>query len=173
MLTVPHVVLGAALGQAVSEVPGAGLIAFGLGWASHYLLDSLPHWERLFGSRGPDFSTETPVKEWPRLYLIQAVIDVVLSALVIGYLIWRVPHGDNFLQNPVFWGAAGALFPDLLDNVPFWNRRLTNLPFFKQQRFLHQYFHISETSQLHLPKFAGLATQLIVFVFSMWLLLSS
>lgn len=173
MLSVPHVVLGAALGQAVSEVPGAGLIAFGLGWASHYLLDSLPHWERLVGAHGPDFDTKTPVREWPKSYLIQAVLDVVIAALLIGYLIWRVPHGDQFWQNPVFWGAIGAVFPDLLDNIPFWNRRLSNLPFFKQQRFLHYYFHITEASQQHLPKYTGLVTQVVVFIFSMWLLLSS
>lgn len=173
MLTVPHVVLGAALGQAVSDVPGASLIAFGLGWGSHYLLDSLPHWERLFGSRGSDFSTETPTREWPRSYLVQAVIDVLIAALVVGYLVWRVPHGDHFWQNPVFWGALGAFFPDLIDSVPFWNRQLGRLPFFRQERFLHQYFHISDQSQQHLPKITGLLTQLVVFLLAMWLLLSS
>lgn len=173
MLAVPHLIFGAALGQAVSELPGSGAIALGLGVLSHYFLDSIPHWERLVGPKGSEFQTETPLKEWPRSYLIQTVIDVVLAVLLLVYLLWRVPHGDAFWQSPVFWGAIGGLLPDVIDNTPFWNRTIAQWPVFKQQRFFHRYMHISEASQEHMPRYAGLLTQLAVFVLSAWLLLSS
>lgn len=173
MLAVPHIVFGAALGEAVSDLPGAGAVAFGIGWASHYFLDSIPHWERMFGPKGSEFSTETPAREWPKPYLVHAFVDLGLALLILAYLIWRVPHGEIFYQNPVFWGALGGLAPDLIDNVPFWNKILGRLPVIKQLRFVHRYMHISEAAQSHIPKYMGLITQLGVFVFSLWILLSA
>jgi len=149
-------------------------LAFGMGWISHYFLDSLPHWERLYKPQEDiDWNTQEPTRSWPRHIFVQAIIDVLLSTLFIAYLVWRVPHGDHFWQNPVFWGAFGGVFPDLLDNVPFWNGLIGRWPFFKQERFVHQYLHVSEAAQEHLPKYLGLLTQVAVFLFAMWLLLSS
>ncbi len=172
MLVVPHLIFGAALGQAVNDLPGATVLAFGLGVASHYFLDSLPHWERLVGYKGSDFDPARPASEWPRGYLIHATIDVILAALLLVYLMWRVPHGQ-FYQNPVFWGALGAVLPDLLDNVPFWSGKIANWPIFKQERYIHRYFHITDESQQHMPKYLGLVTQIAVFLFGAWIILMS
>lgn len=172
MLTIPHIVFGAALGEAVADLPGAAGIAFGIGWASHYFLDSMPHWERLFGPKNDDFETDIPARQWPRGVFWSAVIDVVTAGLLLWYLIWRVPHGFNFWENPIFWGGLGAIFPDIIDNVPFWNKFIGKWPFFKQQRFVHHYMHISHEAQRQVPQYLGVVTQLIVFVFSLWILLS-
>lgn len=177
MLFVPHALFGGALGEAVSGLPGANGLAFGLGVVSHYFLDSLPHWERLVGPKlapaGEEgFSTETPFKQWPRSYVLGAIGDVVIGLLLILYMVWRLPHGQ-FYQNPVFWGAFGGVLPDMLDNVPFWNRAIGNVPGLKQLRFLHNYFHISNDSQHHVPKYVGLLTQIVVFLFSAWVILSN
>lgn len=177
MLVVPHLLFGGALGEAVSGLPGANGLAFGLGIVSHLFLDSLPHWERLVGPKlaapgGEGFNTETPIKQWPRIYIVSAVADVVIAALLMVYINWRLPHG-HFYQNPVFWGGLGAVLPDLLDNVPFWNRAIANWPLVKQLRYLHSYFHISNESQHHMPKYLGLITQLVVFFFSAWVILSN
>lgn len=177
MLVVPHLLFGAALGEAVNGLPGASGLAFGLGIVSHLFLDSLPHWERLAGPKlapleGDNFSTETPVGQWPRTYLVAAIVDVLIAGLLLVYLMWRVPHG-HFYQNPVFWGALGGILPDLLDNVPFWNRAIGSWPVVKQLRYLHNYFHISNESQHHVPKYVGLITQLVIFLFSAWVILSS
>ena len=179
MLEVPHVVLGAALGEAVVGLPGAPAIAFGMGLISHYFLDSLPHWERLFGPKfSPEeeseqsFSTETPVKQWPKFFVISAAIDLILALALIYYFNWRLPNGGHFYLNPVFWGCFGAILPDLLDNIPFWNRKISNWPIIKQQRYLHRYFHISGQSQNHMPKYLGLITQLVVFFLAAWFVLA-
>jgi hypothetical protein len=170
MLLVTHVAVGAALGEAVRGLPDAPLIAFVLGWISHYVLDALPHWEKLYGEKFPSFETQASVKKWPRASVISASIDVLLTVLFLAYFVWRDPNGP-FYVNPVFWGGLGAILPDLLTNTPFFSGIWGKWPFFKQERFIHKYFHISRDSQIHMPKYLGLITQLVIFVAAFWIIL--
>jgi hypothetical protein len=170
MLTVPHMVAGGALGSLVGEVPGQNLFAFAVGWGSHYVLDALPHWERLFGQRGSGFSTQTPINQWPKSFLYQAISDgiiaVVLMALV---LLWR-GELSAFWQSPVFWGALGGFFPDLIDNTPIINRLTGKLEFVQIERKFHHDNHISVESQEKMPGYTGLVSQLIIVGAGLWLL---
>src|SRR5579872_5534879 len=102
MLLTVHLAAGAAIGEAVSGLPGAPVIAFVLGWGSHYVLDSIPHWEKITGEKFPQMDTETPVRDWPKSSIISAVSDVIIALLLIIYLVWRDPHGAHFYNNPVF-----------------------------------------------------------------------
>ncbi len=171
MLTVPHMIAGAALGSLVGEIPSQNVFAFAVGWGSHYVLDAVPHWERLFGSKGSDFSTETPVSQWPKPFFYQAVGDVLLAVAVIaGILVWQ---GDlaTFWQSPVFWGALGGFFPDLIDNLPFWNRIMGKIGWVQQERQFHKKYHVSDETQQRVPRYTGLLTQLIVMGVGLWILL--
>lgn len=170
MLTVPHMVAGAALGSLVGEVPGQNVFAFAVGWGSHYVLDAVPHWERLFGGKGSGFSTQTPIGQWPRSFLYQAVGDAVLALGLMALLLsWR---GElmTFWQSPVFWGAFGGFFPDLLDNTPVVNNILGKIGIVQKERKFHQDNHISVENQEKMPKYTGLVTQLIVVAIGLWLL---
>ena len=59
MTTTPHVLTGTAL---ASLLPTSSaymkLVGFGFGFASHYVLDAIPHWERLYG---PHYNDELPL----------------------------------------------------------------------------------------------------------------
>ncbi len=174
MLTVPHVIVGAALGSLIGDVPGAPVLAFTVGWASHYVLDSIPHWERLYKPFDKiDWETHDPTGKWPRHIFIQAALDVIV-AFVILFFLSRLAAGDGvWWQSTVFWGGLGGPLPDLLGNVPFWNRFLGRLPGFKQEYAFHAKMHISQQKHDAAPKWAGLLTQVIVVTVALWVLLSN
>lgn len=168
MLTVPHVLVGSAIGVAVSQVPGAPLVAFGLGWLSHYALDSVPHWERLYRPHEEiNFETDHSINTWPRHIFVQAVLDVLAAAFIV-YLIISVKNAGTFAWNsPILWGAIGAFLPDFLDNVPLWNRTLSRWPIFGSEARLHQSVHITEAEQQRFPRYYGLLTQVVAVSLSL------
>lgn len=163
MLTVPHVVTGAALGSLIGDVPAAPLIAFGVGWASHYVLDHVPHWERLYKPfQDIDWETHTPATSWPRHIFVQAALDVAVAALVL-YALWtNTSEASWWRTDQIFWGGIGGAIPDVLGNVPFWNRFLTKLPGFKQEYAFHSAVHITPKAQKAVPRWTGLVTQIVV-----------
>jgi hypothetical protein len=92
MLVTNHVLSGALIG-AVTRRPG---VAFAAGVASHFVLDSLPHW----GDWGDDKS----------LFLQVAVRDGLVGLAVMGTLAAVAP---SRVRLAVVAGMAGAALPDL------------------------------------------------------------
>lgn len=171
MLAVPHVLVGAALGSLVGDVPGAPVIAFAVGWASHYVLDSVPHWERLYRPHDQaGFETDTPASDWPRHIFFQAVVDVVIAGLILFVIATNTSEAAWWQTDQIFWGGVGGLVPDLLGNVPFWNRTLRKIPGFKQEHTFHSNVHISPVLQNRVPRLTGLLTQVVAVAASLWIL---
>ncbi|HUD20557.1 MAG TPA: hypothetical protein VMQ44_00610 [Candidatus Saccharimonadales bacterium] len=169
MLIIPHVLLGAALGSEVGNVPGQAAVAFGVGWASHYVLDALPHWERLYGRRS-NFKINSGEK-WPVHIWYQGLVDAVLAILILGMALYFRGSLTSFEISPIFWGAVGAMMPDLLDNMPFWNKYLHQFKIFQWHYKFHVFSHITEEQTEKFPEYVGLLTQLIIIGGSLWLLL--
>jgi hypothetical protein len=164
MLTVSHALTGAAIGVLVKDVSVAPLVAFSAGLASHYLLDTIPHWERLYRPHDQvKFDTTQSASDWPKHIFVQAVLVV----LVAGVLAWWAYRFRADIGSTILWGVVGAVLPDLLDNVPFWNRTLRRLPAFSQEYRFHKSIHIKEESQRRAPKMLGLLTQLAVAAVSL------
>lgn len=113
MLLATHSLVGAFIGQEVGYPP----LAFLLGIISHLLLDSIPH------ADGPDDKVGSKETD-PVSFLQYAVvfIDIALGAIAIFYLISSGEIGQSAI-----WGAAGGIFPDFVDNVPFWSPKLREL----------------------------------------------
>ncbi len=170
MLTIPHVLAGAAIGSLVGDIPGKLPIAFALGWASHYVLDAVPHWERLVGPRGSDFSTELPANQWPRSFFIQAATDVSIAIISLFVIVHLTHPYIPWYQSAAFWGGIGGFFPDIIDNVPFWNRQLGRFSLIKKERQFHQSIHVTGETQERSSKYLGLLTQLTVMIGALWVL---
>jgi hypothetical protein len=168
MLTVSHTLAGAAIGSFFPNTVQGNELAFGAAWLSHYVLDALPHWERLIDRHIHGFETDLPANKWPRSIYYQAYIDVLLAAAIIFLVLGHNLHGGSIWQSSIFWGAIGGFFPDLIDNLPYWNRFFKKLPVFKQERAFHQWIHVSPETQKSVPKYTGLITQLMVIGFGVW-----
>lgn len=170
MLTIPHTLTGAAIGVLVQDVSAAPLVAFGLGWASHYVLDTIPHWERVYKPHEHiNFGTDQPARDWPRHIFIQAALDVLIAA---GLIYW-IYQNRGGTSTAILWGALGGALPDLLDNVPFWNKLLRRLPFFSQEQKFHDSIHISDEAQNAVPKYLGIVTQLAVVAISIFIIFAA
>jgi hypothetical protein len=170
MLTVPHALTGAAIGALVKDATVAPLVAFSVGWVSHYVLDTIPHWERLYRPHDEiKFDTDQSARDWPKHIFVQAVLDVLIAT---GLIMW-IYQSRAEVGSVMLWGALGAVLPDLLDNVPFWNRTLRRLPFFSQEQKFHDSIHINEDTQRRVPKILGLLTQVAVVVISLFIIFAA
>ena len=170
MLTVAHTTIGAAIGSFIVDTPSGNVLALGLGVASHYILDSIPHWENWFGREIYGFPSDTPLQKFPKITIISGLFDFIIAVTLFVFVYRNVGSGP-FYQSSLFWGAFGGFLPDLLDNVPLISNVAIRLPGVKRERAFHEQVHISRADQTKAPYLAGLATQLIAIAFGLYLIM--
>ncbi len=104
MFLTVHAVAGEVLAQSTTSP----LIAFAIGFISHFFVDALPHGDETLGERTREETT--------RLIIRIVVIDLSLLMLVQAVLIYTGILSMTFVA---FAGAFGAMLPDALQ-LPFY-----------------------------------------------------
>lgn len=162
MLSTPHLLVGAAVSRLLPH-PALALVG---GFISHFVLDSIPHWDpgtKLSPVNQPDGKHKEPsTLDWT-FGAVELVAGVVLVGVIIRYL-----YHPSSIFHPLYWGALGGVLPDLIDNVPFWKSWLRKRPGFKQ---LHEFHHAQHTDLLMSKRYIGVLTQLgvsLVALFVIW-----
>lgn len=145
MILISHVAVGSAVGLAT----GNPVLAFFAGWLSHHLCDNVPHVDS--GSDG--VTVETIFENKNALAFIY--LDVFLTIIVLLIMLLRTNYSLS-----VLWGGFGGLFPDIVDNSPFWIAQTRKFPFFKQLHYIHEKFHFTVKSKKF--RYIGWMTQAIV-----------
>lgn len=162
MTTTPHILAGAALASLLPTGSIAMKVAgFTIGFMSHYILDAIPHWERLYGAH---YNNELPTdySRWPKHVTTQGLADVLIgSMLFLTILFVTVPDSSKVC---VLLGGIGAVLPDFMDSVPWWSQSTKQLPIWRYFTKLHDWAHISYDLQCRLPSFIGIITQVVVIV---------
>ncbi len=170
MTTTPHILAGAALASLLPAGPASiKLLGFGLGFVSHYILDAVPHWERLYG---PHYNDELPAaySDWPAHITYQGLADALVGcAAFFMILIFAVPGPG---RPVVFLGGAGAVFPDLMDSVPWWAETTKRLPVWRYLTRFHDWAHLDYDLQRRWPAFLGLVSQVAVIAAALFILLA-
>jgi hypothetical protein len=108
MILTTHAVVGAAI---ASFVPSHPVTAFALGFASHFILDAIPHVDYPIRSRSVNPKIGAPMA-FDRS-LLQDVVTIGsdgLFGMLVSLLLFSSPA--NFWA--VLMGAVGAMFPDPL-----------------------------------------------------------
>jgi hypothetical protein len=149
MVATPHMVLGAAIGKAVRRP----WLAWPLAFASHFLLDYIPHLDShgLFGrEQGGPTLPEAAV----------ALADVAVGVVLVGWLVRRQPLGRVMVG-----GAFFAILIDLLDNMPLWGDAFTTWP---GTAWLSAWHHMSESNVTPDQWLLGVGTQVTTVVIAMW-----
>lgn len=149
MLETPHVLVGVAI---ASKVPNP-LIAYPMIFASHFILDMVPHWN-------PHLNTE--VKKYGKVtnkskYIV--VADVLLS-LGLGFAIASNYLPDYQYAAHILVGGFMGVLPDVVEGPYFflgWKTKLVE-KWIKFQKSLQ-----NDTSPL-----PGLLTQVATLLASMW-----
>lgn len=152
MLISAHALTGAFIGREIGYPP----LAFLAGVVSHLLLDCIPH------NDGPDDvvgKSEDDPNSFAQYAL--AAVDIILAIIAFSYF-----FAHNMLATGMFWGAFGGIFPDFVDNNPFWSKFLRKFNGFKQ---FHQFHY--KIQQIKTPMWLGLATQYAIAAIFLWLIL--
>lgn len=135
MTLATHAVVGAAIG---SVLPAHPVLAAALGFGSHFLLDSLPHWDYQLASAQKDptnpLNDDLVLGKAFLADLVKIGFDLVLG-FVLAYAFFQPT--DRALIWSLYAGALGAVLPDFLQFVYFKIRRW---PFSALQR-LHLWIH--------------------------------
>ncbi len=156
-----HALVGAAAASMFPEQPYA---AFAAGFASHFLIDAIPHWDYIDYIRsfkrdphGLDSDMELGRHFLRDLAILGA--DALLGAVLVLLIMC------GWLGIPVevaFIGAGAGLYPDLLQFV-YWKTRKT---FIEPSLELLQRFHrlVQQTSPLDVDPRLGLGLQAALVV---------
>ena len=143
MLLGTHLLTGAVVGEAV-ENP---YLAFLLGFVLHFIIDAIPHFDTI--------DDDELTKRQILLISVEGIIGIAI--FVYCYL--------NFSSNKAGFlaGAFGSALPDLVDNVPFWNKSFQKTRFGKSFHNFH--YHIYT-----IKPFLGLAVQVVIIITAFLLL---
>lgn len=134
-----HTVIGGTLGAISRAHP---IIAFLIGFVSHFFLDAIPHWDyKLLSSTKR--KTNNPLdgdmvfgKEFVR-DIFYIGIDFGIGIIVTAFLFLNGYLGDNEILNSIIWGAMGGVAPDFLQ---FAYMKIRKEPLTSLQKF-HIYIH--------------------------------
>ncbi len=134
MTLATHAVVGALTAQLFPAHP---LVSFVVGFASHFLIDAIPHWDYHLASfrenRESALGNDMHISKKSILDFIKIGFDICLGIFLSFAIIGPVPlRGAS-----VFWGAVGGILPDPLQFV-YWKFRRE--PFLSLQRF-HVWIH--------------------------------
>jgi len=149
MTLTTHAITGAAI---ASVLPPSYELAFVVGFASHFILDAIPHWDYkiISGSIDPDRGGRLGFDRRLVLDLLRIGADAA-AGIILPLLFFAGPEYAPL----IFMGAAGGMLPDFLQ---FLYLRFPRGPLVSLQR-LHRWCHTEE-------RFAGrpavgIATQVV------------
>lgn len=146
MMTLPHLLAGAAIGRRVRPL----WIAAPLAYLSHFALDHFPHLE--------------PSPEWP-MWQRQAVgySEAIIAVMVLAWILRR--QGP---QWPVIALCAFlADWPDIMRALPGVTPTLVNLPIWRELAWFHELAHAQTPCANWL---SGLSGQGLVCGIAVWAL---
>jgi hypothetical protein len=153
MITIAHVLVGGTIGVATQN-PALALIG---GVASHFVLDMLPHLDVPPGAKRDKDQNLI----WEPSIWLQAFGDVGLSAALIAAL-WYSYYSFPAI-TPFVIGAFAGFLPDLIDNVPFWNKPFRASKLGRRFHNFHEWTHITWIYKYPMKRYAwlGILTQVI------------
>ncbi|HYC80122.1 MAG TPA: hypothetical protein VEC17_03795 [Candidatus Binatia bacterium] len=167
MIATSHLIIGGSVGVIVGSVSQNPLLALIAGVVSHFLCDSLPHWDHPDAPKLPNGDIVWIKKVW-----IFAFSDSIIGGLI-ALSIWGIQFNFDLL-SPFIWGAAGGYLPDFIDNVPFWKERIRKLVVFQKFHDFHVWIHDNWRFKYPMPEYwiLGTITQIILVVPALWYLLN-
>jgi hypothetical protein len=140
MLLTPHALVGAALGLRLKHP----LKAIPAAVASHFLLDTVPHWQETLFPYRPNVAT------WIRL-----PIDLTLAVLGVAWIARQGRKRQRGLASAVVVGALAGTLPDL-------DALASTQPLLLRNGLLRRYFLWHCGIQDETPKRWGLVPQVAV-----------
>lgn len=156
MTLTTHAIVGASI---ASIMPSHPMLGFTLGFASHFLLDAIPHWDYDLASMVKDennpLDDDMLINKNFIFDLLKISGDIILGFVLIYFLL-GLSQPFLFLIA-LYAGACGAILPDALQFVYFkWRHE----PVISLQKF-----HIRIQHHLENHHILGRFTQIVTITF--------
>ena len=152
-----HAVAGALIGNQINNP----YLAFILGFASHFILDRIPHKDP---ASPEDFlNSSLKLSKKMKQFIAVMIIDVSLVAFF-TLLFFR--RDIVIYPNPVAAGIIGAILPDAIAGLYF----LTNNKYLAKFQRIHEKIHFDH-KKINVSIGGGMATQVIMLAILIRLLL--
>ena len=159
MTLTTHAAFGAALAQLTPHSPVTGFV---VGFASHFVLDAIPHWDYPLASHtGGDDSLDADMQLGQKFVfdLSKIALDVLLGLA----LVLTLPRG-LVSQNVLLVGALGAMLPDALQFAYFKLRGPLLTPLQRFHLWIHTDIRIKNVS-------VGAGSQIVLLGMLWWFML--
>jgi hypothetical protein len=173
MTLTTHAIVGAALASAVPTHP---VVAFSLGFCSHFLLDAIPHWDYQLNSMEENkenpMATDMKIGKSFFFDLCKIGADFLLGFVLVFLFFgsWAnrqscevakicLQSTRNIGIGTLIFGALGAVLPDALQ---FFYFKWRHQPLSALQKF-HQWIH--SKAELKNRPFFGISSQIILIIF--------
>lgn len=154
MLTTPHVVLGAAI---ATKIPNP-LISIPLSFASHFLLDMVPHWNPHLNKEIKKFGK--PTKKSTTLVIVDTTTSLILGSFIAYQAMPNINHTITILAC-----CLVAALPDLIEAPYFF--------FGMRHKFFEKWISFKKSIQVDVSILPGLATQAITLAATLfWVFIS-
>ena len=141
MLTLPHIIVGAAIGSQIPNPYAVGAMSFG----SHFVLDSIPHWQEPLAPYIPTKAT-----------YIRIAIEIIVSLGLLYYL-------TNAYPEKAFTMWVGAIFSPLPDTDSF----IVYRPKLLKNKLLSEWWNFHCRIQRETASLLGLIPQMVVIIISL------
>ena len=154
MILVTHAVVGATVDSFVPAHPVAGFV---FGFFSHFVLDSIPHWDYKIksGFIDPNRNTRFSFSKDIVVDAMKIVADI-LAGFVLAYILFH----NHISGVAVYAGVIGALMPDILQFV---QAKIPWKPLVQLRRF-HAWIQSDKRFKYRPLVGAGMQAMLIIIV---------
>ena len=141
MLETPHVAIGAAI---ATKIPNP-FISIPLAFASHFLLEGVPHWN-------PHIVSETKKYGMPtRKSIVIIAVDVTVALIMGSWIAWQAMPNTGHAVT-IMMASFASVLPDLIESPYFFLKMRT--------KFLKGWLTFQKSLQVDTTPFWGLLTQL-------------
>lgn len=153
MLETPHVVVGAAIAVKV----GNPFLAIPLAFASHFVLERVPHWN-------PHINTE--FKKYGKITKKSTIITAVdaSTALLVGTAIAYSVLPNSALAFNILACSFASVLPDVIEAPYFFLKVKSGL--------IKKWIAFQKSLQVDTTPFWGILTQILAIVTTIWWLRS-
>ena len=153
MLETPHVIVGAAI--AIKVVNPA--LAIPLAFASHFILEKVPHWN-------PHLNSETEKYGRPSKQSTYIVIADVAASLALGGYVASRALPDWGQTATILAACFAAVLPDILEGPYFFLNMRSEI--------IKKWIKFQKSIQVDIPIIPGLITQVITVLLAFWWIFS-
>ena len=141
MLETPHVAIGAVI---ATKIPNP-FVSIPLAFASHFLLEGVPHWN-------PHIVSETKKYGMPtRKSIVIIAVDVTVALIMGSWIAWQAMPNTGHAVT-IMMASFASVLPDLIESPYFFLKMRT--------KFLKGWLTFQKSLQVDTTPFWGLLTQL-------------